>query len=653
MTGANAQELGEQEWSAGSDWRSMLGGRRGRGGGRGSHRGGPGAGAGRGAHTGGRPIPVHINGPAQQQQQNGTGSTTSGKRQRSTPDQEATPSKRRGGQAASFQPRTGGPTTTAASGGPVAGTAGGRSESERERNRSRRKKRKNGKASLAVARALGASEAATAELASDKQKGSMRDREEALNPQLKAETESEVRKAAAKGDFGAMGLLLLDGIKEANANTGKMGRVLSREQELFQNEVRDMLADIGRQSRKVVLEFVSKKLVPQGGFWDDERLRKEVNNLTSAKHGVTIPPGDVSAIHFKGGANSGCIIIKFVCTMPSSAFGRLMNLRGQPGGWKGQPVGFDLLIRQQLTRQDRSVFDLMKWCKSHGQFMRDEAQRRGRNPIEVVPWERLIMYVRSSPQSGAVVVERSGFQHLTLAKLSDVRGIVSQEWIDAFVGDISPHTWLDPVRREMGGSANVGGRSRGDAGEVEVEEMEQERVESGEEREITRGEGEGVRDLSYDNAQMLSFLEGVEEERKRREARGSGSTSSVESPAAAMARLRVESTSTPAKNPTTPPTLQGSPDERGSVGSGVGGLTSAQVLDDADAFLESQHAQAAENQVARNEKPRAPIPPQSGRGPPPYPNKLRKRNLHDRNAPLIPPPPTVMPPPPAHKEKLD
>ena len=42
MTGANAQELGSEGWTAGSDWRTMLGDRRGMARGRGASAGGPG-----------------------------------------------------------------------------------------------------------------------------------------------------------------------------------------------------------------------------------------------------------------------------------------------------------------------------------------------------------------------------------------------------------------------------------------------------------------------------------------------------------------------------------------------------------------------------------------------------------------------------------
>ena len=468
VSGANAQTLGQQDWTAGSDWRALLGGRRGRGGGRGAQNGGP-----------GRPIPVHINGPQQQQQQQqNSAPSVSGKRPRSTPEAQlsATPSKRRGvgtgdddggvtdatgahgpGAGAAFQPRQqqpGGPNPVG--GGP----SGGRTESERDRNKKRRKRRQSGKASMAVAKALGASERTIEGTMTDRQREAQKERNEALNPRLVEKTEKEIKQAAAKGDFGAMGLLLLEGVKQTNLNVGKMGGLLSREQELFQHEMRDMLNDIGRQSRKTILEFVSPKLVPKGEYWDDLRLIREVSGLTNAKHGVSIPYEDVGAVHFKGGIHSGCVVVKFLCTTPSSAFGRLMDPRGQPGGWKGQKVDFELLIRQQLTKQDRNVFDLMKWCKSHGQYMRDVAQERGLNPIEVVPWDKLIMYVRSSPQSGAVVVVRSGYRDLTLAKLSDVRGVTRPEWVDAFASDISPHTWLLPAAKESaaaGGAANEAG----------------------------------------------------------------------------------------------------------------------------------------------------------------------------------------------------
>ena len=598
----------------------MLGGRRGMARGRGANSGG----------TGGRPIPVHINGPAAPPQQQ----TATGKRPRTTPEAQSTPSKRRGTNAAGetedtveFQPRQ----QVGGSGGPPAGQSG----SERDRNKKRRNRKQGGKASVAMARALGASEEAIGGLMSERQKEMAKERQAALNPALEAGTETGVREAAAKGDFGAMGLFLLDGIKKANANIGKMGAVLSKEQELFQVEVRDMLSDIGRQSRKVVLEFVSKRLVPGGGFWDDERLLKEVNALTSAKHGVTIPPGDVSAIHFKGGAHSGCVVVKFSCTVPSSAFGRLMNLRGQPGGWKGQPVPFDLLVRQQLTKQDRSIFDLMKWCKSHGQYMRDEAQKKGLNPIEVVPWDKLILYVRSSPQSGAVIVQRSGFTDLTLAKMSDVRGVTRQEWVDAYVGDISPHTWLEP--RKAGGPGSVGGRSGGE-----------------EEMEVAR-EGSPA-NVSYDSAQVSSFLEDVERERERREAGGATSTrsTSTESPTAAMARLAVHRSGSISLTPSKPPSLDESPvaRDRGSTSSGMGDAA-VHMLDAADEYLEAERPNILEKHRRLLEESATPVPGAYPARPPPPPNRLRKRNLAERNAPLIPPPPAVkpLPAPPASKEK--
>ena len=324
VSGANAQRLGQQgqeEWSVGANWRDLLGGRRGRGGGRGAQAGGP-----------GRPIPVHINGPSQQQQQQqqqhapSVASTASGKRPRSTPENQtaATPSKRRGvgtgtgggagagvgtgagvtgaEESAEFQPRQ---QQTGGAGPATGGPTGGRTESERDRNKKRRRRRHNGKASLAVAKALGASEHAIEDVMSERQKEAQKEKNEALNPTLDEKTEKEIRQAAAKGDFGGMGLLLLEGVKKTNANVGKLGRVLSREQEIFQSEMRDTLTDMGRQSRKTILEFVSTKLVPKGAFWDDSRLLREVNGLTSAKHGVTIPPEDVGALHFKGGGKLG------------------------------------------------------------------------------------------------------------------------------------------------------------------------------------------------------------------------------------------------------------------------------------------------------------------------------------------------------------
>ena len=307
LSGANAQELGSsstQEWAAGTDWRALMGARRGKRGGRGAAHGGP--------PPSGRPIPTHIS-----QQGSGTGSGAgSQKRGRSEEEEEGqgTPSKRRGTNASAE------PTQSAAnglagvgSGGPPSET-GGEAPKKRNRNRNRKRKRAgdgSGQASVTEAMALGASESALSTIRSDKQRDAMKQREQVLNPSLDEQTEKEIRKAVEEKNFEEMGLKLLEGVKQANMNAGKMGRLLSKEQEQFQREVRDMISDIGRQSRKVVLEFVSKRLVPSGAYWDDVRLLDEVNKLLKAKHGIEIPYGDVGQIHFKGGHPLGALLSSF------------------------------------------------------------------------------------------------------------------------------------------------------------------------------------------------------------------------------------------------------------------------------------------------------------------------------------------------------
>ena len=622
LSGANAQELGDsstQEWVAGTDWRTMMGARRGRGGGRGAAHGGP---------PPGRPIPTHIS-----QQGTGAGSSTGSQKRGRSDDGQGTPSKRRGATAPAE------PAQAATS--PPAGT--GEAPKKRNRNRNRKRKRAGdgtGQASLTEAVALGASESALEAIRSDRQGAARVQREQVLNPSLDEKTEKEIRKAVEEKNFEEMGLKLLEGVKQANMNAGKMGRLLSREQEQFQREVRDMISDIGRQSRKVVLEFVSKRLVPSGAYWDDVRLLDEVNKLLKAKHGIEIPYGDVGQIHFKGGASSGCIVVKFLRTMPSSAFGKLMNLRGQPGGWKGQKVDFELLIRQQLTTQDRSMFELLKWCKKHTHFMRDEAQKRGLNPIEVIPWGKLIVHVRSSGQSGAVVVVRSGLPDLTIAKMSDLRGLVRNEWIDAYVLDRSPCAWIEPPGRAEG--------------QGEEEGME-----------VVR---EG--DEDYDGPLMSSFVAACGAERERREARGSRSSqASTESPTTALARLTVEREESMDLTPSKPPSLSVSPSggsTRGSEGSagarsrgsdpGSRARSSGtRVLDDADDWYEEQMRPKDQDQeqLLRD----VPAPPTPSPGDPPRPSvrhtrpildmpnptrtpplpPAKKRDLSARNAPLLPP----------------
>ena len=87
----------------------------------------------------------------------------------------------------------------------------------------------------------------------------------------------------------------------------KQPRMLLKEQEAFKKEIMGLFTDVSRQSRKVVLEFVCKRLTTKGGeYWDTERMLREINKLTEAKHGVKIPMADVGQIHFKGDA--GCCL---------------------------------------------------------------------------------------------------------------------------------------------------------------------------------------------------------------------------------------------------------------------------------------------------------------------------------------------------------
>ena len=265
------------------------------------------------------------------------------------------------------------------------------------------------------------------------------------------------------------------------------------------------------------------------------------------------------------------------------------------------------------------------------------------------------------------MVERSGMPDLTLAKMSDVRGVVKPHWVDAFVCDKSPTTWLEEP---------VGGSGDGGPGGHEEEEA----------MEVPREEG------AYDRSLMQSFIVDTGRELERRQARGSGaSATSTESPTAALAKLAVRHDDSVVLSPGDPPARPESPASTSERGTG------SRVLSDASAFLVSEQqtsvpAQAGPpltstptpNQPRENgldsaiqanlkelEKtpkllleatpppkgpqaaPRAckplmdsPIPIlataypaliSSGSRPPLPPSK--KRDLHARNAPLVPPPP--------------
>ena len=166
----------------------------------------------------------------------------------------------------------------------------------------------------------------------------------------------------------------------------------------------------------------------------------------------------------------------------------------------------------------------------------------------------------------------------------------------------------------------------------------------------------------YDGPQMQSFLEGVERERERREAGKERSTTSTESPTAAMAKLamaRDDSTAI-SLSPGKPPSLPASPSSGGSSSSGGPSgsqLEGSVVLAEADDYFDKERGQILDKHKALIDKP-VPPPAQvpSGRGPPPFPNRLRKRNLSGRNAPLVPPlatPPKPQKPAQQSKEKLD
>ena len=238
------------------------------------------------------------------------------------------------------------------------------------------------------------------------------------------------------------------------------------------------------------------------------------------------------------------------------------------------------------------------------------------------------------------MVVRSGLADLTIAKMSDLRGLVRKEWIAAYVLDRSPCPWVE-TSEPSGQTDERGGDEEEDDG-----------------MEIVRGG-----DDDYDQPLMSSFVEACGLERKRREARGSRSSrGSTETPTAALARLAVEREEAMDPTPSEPPSLPESSggSTRGSVksagarsrGSAAGSKptsTGTNVLDSADVWFEEQQrlhdmplldAPAPPTPApgdpprphARHTKPILDTPNPS-RNPPPPPTK--KRDLSARNAPLM------------------
>ena len=172
--------------------------------------------------------------------------------------------------------------------------AGG-ARSGRRNGRRRRGGRGDGEGvPVPMARALGASENEVRRLMTEGQKAAAEEKDRLINPTVDSATVSAVNEAIQKGDFGSMGKHLLKGITKCTEDMGEMGRMLVREQEAFKKEIMGLFNDVSRQTRKVILEFVSKRLCTKNGeYWDPDRMLREVNKLTVAKHDVKIPMEDV------------------------------------------------------------------------------------------------------------------------------------------------------------------------------------------------------------------------------------------------------------------------------------------------------------------------------------------------------------------------
>lgn len=236
------------------------------------------------------------------------------------------------------------------------------------------------------------------------------------------------------------------------------------------------------------------------------------------------------------------------------------------------------------------------------------------------------------------MVVRSGFTDLTIAKMSDLKGLVRSEWIDAYVLDRSPCAWIEPP-----------GRAGGQEGEEGMETVR-----------------EGEED--YDGPLMSSFVAACGVERERREARGSrGSQASTESPTTALARLAVEREESMELTPSKPPSLSVSPSggstrgsedsararSRGSNPGSQARSSGTRVLDDADDWYEEQMRPKDKEKLLSD----VPAPPNPSPGDPPRPSvrhtkpildmpnptrnpplpPTKKRDLSARNAPLLPP----------------
>ena len=106
-----------------------------------------------------------------------------------------------------------------------------------------------------------------------------------------------------------MGTALLEGLTKTTVGYGEMGRMIASDVEALRREVLEMFTDVGRQSRKICLEFVSPRLkLANGERWDTDKIIAEVSRLTEAKHGVAIPRHEVAQAHFQGGVRSGVVV---------------------------------------------------------------------------------------------------------------------------------------------------------------------------------------------------------------------------------------------------------------------------------------------------------------------------------------------------------
>jgi len=345
------------------------------------------------------------------------------------------------------------------------GMAGGSGSQEGQKkrkprpNKSGRARERKRKARINVAQALGASEEDLQEGVSE----GLAAKRRALMDSIQKDAPRIAEAVANTENMAQLGIVMQQAMERVYKDQNGQGKALLNHQTESEIRTDARLADQERQSRKGCLIFKSDRFWPKKGERLDQRaLLKLVNECSGSKYGVTVPQGEVEAIHRLPSdkeRKEGAIIIRFVTAFQGSAAYRLTNRQTLEAEWKGREVDFTLRVSQSTCNYDSELKYILDWVGDHSKYMAGELKKKGINPSKVIPYRRRIVFTRVDPTSLAIVTTyarndygavkddwKSGIA--SYKTIVQAKNIMTPEMVRALVRGATPDTWVEPLADE-------------------------------------------------------------------------------------------------------------------------------------------------------------------------------------------------------------